>query len=797
MIRSARLALALLLIPASPAPADEPLQPLLWPTDAGRCVTSGFCEFRPDHFHSGIDISTGGKVGFRCFAAGDGDIVRARVSCGGYGRAVYLRLADGRTVLYAHLSRFAGAVEDTVRALQERSGTSYVEAEFPAAAFPVRRGEVVGWTGQSGAGVPHLHMEIRDRLERPMDPLREAWPVPDTSAPAVTRVALTPLTPPSSVDGGSETVMLDVHPAAEAGGPGRLPRVIPVEGEIGIAVEIDETTDACRFRLAPRRIDLQENGLLLYRVEYERFAFSQTGLMDLQIDPGFAYRKQGEFHRLWRRAGNSLPFVTESAPGAGVLSAGSFPPAERDRPAEGPWTYPLHSSVQIEGERIRRLEIVVTDAAGNRGSVRVDLSFAAPPEIAALSAGLERAARAPLEADVSLEETWSDTVRVAGRVRAPGRTLRSVDLEYSLDAGETWAALPPAAPGPQLALESRFAVEPRTPGEARGAVLVRARAVDVLGASGLARTVAVAGSPAPPERPAQPTIVTRGPWFEVRFPESAGWSAMSGGVHEDQAVLVRPWGRGARVVLQPGEWSGPVIDWTGDGRAWKAYDPWGRPVPVRFRSPRRGGDGLVAEDDRRLARIRFPVGALPEEAFVLIREETAPADQPQLRPVAPIFVPDLGEVPLAARYDVTLRPAPGMELDPERVGIFVRGADGLRYIDSVREEGGWTAAARTLLGIGLFEDVTPPSLGEPRFEERHGRAGITFRAEDRGAGIACDGVEVRLDGAPVLHELDDETGDVIAYPPAAAAGAAGGRVEIRAVDRCGNESRWAGRVSFR
>lgn len=797
MIRPARLVLPLLLVPASPAPAQEAVEPLLWPTDAGRCVTSGFCEFRPDHFHSGIDISTGGRVGFRCFAAGDGEIVRARVSCGGYGRAVYLRLVDGRTVLYAHLSRFAGAVEDTMRARQERAGTSYLDAEFPEGTFPVRRGELVGWTGQSGAGVPHLHVEIRDRLERPMDPLREAWPVADAAAPSVTRVAITPLTPPSSVDGSSETVVLDVHPAGEPGGPGRLPRVIPVEGEIGIAVEVDETTDACRFRLAPRRIDLVENGLLLYRVEYDRFAFAQTGLMDLQIDPAFSYRKRGDFHRLWKRAGNTLPFVTESAPGAGVLSAGSLPAAERERPAEGPWTYPFQASVQIMGEERRSLEVVVLDAAGNRGSVRLELSFAAPPEIAALAAGLERAARAPLDADVSLEEQWSDTVRVSGRLRVPGRTLRSVELEYSLDAGGTWTPLPSASLGPQLTLESRFAVEPRVPGEARGAVLVRARAVDVLGASGLARTVAVAGSPAPPERPTEPAIVTRGPWLELRFPEGAGWSVMSGGVHEDRPVLVRPWGRGARVVLQPGAWSGAVIDWTGDGREWKAYDPWGRPVPLRFRVPGHGADGLEVSDDRRLARFRFPVGSLPEEAFVLVREETAPADRPELRPVAPMFVPDLGEVPVAGRYEVTLRPAPGLDIVDDRVGIFVRGSDGLRYIDSVREDGAWTAAARTLLGLGLFEDTTPPSLGEPHPEERHGRAGIAFRAEDRGAGIACDDVEVRFRGARVLHELDDETGEVIAYPPPGPETGEGGELEIRAVDRCGNESRWAGRVSFR
>ncbi|MBZ0269008.1 M23 family peptidase, partial [bacterium] len=56
---------------AASALAKEPVA-LEWPTDAGRCVTATFCEFRPDHFHSGIDISTWGKTGYRCLAAGDG-----------------------------------------------------------------------------------------------------------------------------------------------------------------------------------------------------------------------------------------------------------------------------------------------------------------------------------------------------------------------------------------------------------------------------------------------------------------------------------------------------------------------------------------------------------------------------------------------------------------------------------------------------------------------------------------------------------------------------------------------------
>ena len=220
MIHTAFLALFVLLALFGPAPAagqvpsvdpvgggvSEPR--LLWPTDAGRCVTSSFCEFRPDHFHSGIDISTGGKTGFRCFAVGDGDIVRARVSCGGYGRAIYLKLRDGRTVVFAHLSRFAGELGRRVREQQEARGSAYQDLEFSPGELPVARGDVIGWTGQSGAGVPHLHMEIRDRLERPLDPLTEAWSVEDTAPPVVTRVAVTPLSPPSSVAGRFERVVV-------------------------------------------------------------------------------------------------------------------------------------------------------------------------------------------------------------------------------------------------------------------------------------------------------------------------------------------------------------------------------------------------------------------------------------------------------------------------------------------------------------------------------------------------------------------------------------------------------------
>src|SRR6185503_20367867 len=101
-------------------------------------------------FHSGIDVSTHGKTGYPCYAVGSGDVTRIRVSCRGYGKCVYLRLDDGKTAVYAHLSEFAGALADTVRAIQQDRGTVHFDREFPRGALRVERGAVIARTGQSG-----------------------------------------------------------------------------------------------------------------------------------------------------------------------------------------------------------------------------------------------------------------------------------------------------------------------------------------------------------------------------------------------------------------------------------------------------------------------------------------------------------------------------------------------------------------------------------------------------------------------------------------------------------------------
>lgn len=97
--------------------------------------------------HAGVDIAA--KRGAPVVAVADG-IVIERGRSPTYGRYVALRHAEGLTTFYAHLGGIDIDMDEGV---------------------PVRAGETVGRVGSSGSSTgPHLHFEIRDRRERPLNP---------------------------------------------------------------------------------------------------------------------------------------------------------------------------------------------------------------------------------------------------------------------------------------------------------------------------------------------------------------------------------------------------------------------------------------------------------------------------------------------------------------------------------------------------------------------------------------------------------------------------------------------------
>ena len=198
---------------AAPAPFAGPLQ---WPLEgAARPLRGGFGEARSDHFHAGLDVSTGGHTGARVLAPAAVTLDRVRTSGAGFGRALYLRTADDRLIVFGHLDAFEPALAAWVDSTQRATGQYEQDLTPPPGRFRYAAGTQVAWSGESGAGPPHLHVEVR-HSDFALNPLLAGLGVPDTVPPSLDRVVLEPLDEHSFVERGAAPYTLSLRPRAAA-----------------------------------------------------------------------------------------------------------------------------------------------------------------------------------------------------------------------------------------------------------------------------------------------------------------------------------------------------------------------------------------------------------------------------------------------------------------------------------------------------------------------------------------------------------------------------------------------------
>jgi murein DD-endopeptidase MepM/ murein hydrolase activator NlpD len=141
-LRDASAAVATEITASQPAGTPPSSAGLIWPVSGP--INSPF-GMRWGTLHPGLDIGAG--MGTPIRAAASGRVVVSGYS-GGYGNLIVIDHGNGLATAYAHQSRFAASVGDTVS-----------------------QGEVIGSVGSTGYSTgPHLHFEVRVNGS-PVDPL--------------------------------------------------------------------------------------------------------------------------------------------------------------------------------------------------------------------------------------------------------------------------------------------------------------------------------------------------------------------------------------------------------------------------------------------------------------------------------------------------------------------------------------------------------------------------------------------------------------------------------------------------
>ncbi|MCG9972038.1 M23 family metallopeptidase [Christiangramia crocea] len=274
------------------------------PLDIPLVLSGTFGELRSNHFHSGLDIKTQGREGLEVKASAAGYVSRINIQHYGYGKALYIQHPNGYTTVYAHLQRLAPKIKEYVRKRQYDKESYEIELFPEAGELQVAQGEVIAYSGNTGgSGGPHLHFEIRDGNQRPMNAQLFGIEVPDNRAPLIEGLFAYPLEEDAHVNNSQERQKLRLIPLNDGS---YTTNQVEACGEIGFGISTVDQQDGAYNHNGVYKIKASLNGDEVFEINFEKFSFSETRHLNQLIDYGYYANHRNRIQKLYRNAGNPL-----------------------------------------------------------------------------------------------------------------------------------------------------------------------------------------------------------------------------------------------------------------------------------------------------------------------------------------------------------------------------------------------------------------------------------------------------------------------------------------------------------
>jgi len=742
-------ALAVAAVPAGSATWVPPL-----PLPLGLTGTLG--EYRTGHLHAGVDLSTGGVTGVPVRAVRSGSVVRIRASGGGYGRALHVRSAEGTEILYGHLERFAPALESYTRDAQRGAGEYEVDLAPDPGRFVVTAGDTIAWSGESGAGPPHLHLEVREN-DFALNALTLGLSAPDLRPPELGPIGLRALGPEGFV-GDSTLAIVGPHAVDP----------LCVWGRVGIECRVVDANGTTSARLAPLRIEVTLDGESIFVRRFDRMSIGAGPAV--QRVYGTLFGAQGPWsYRLHHWPPGADPDPTEVAGETGIIDFAAIRPGEH------------------------RLCIEACDAAGGWSQLACRVEVRPPLRVARWRAAPDRSGGGWLFG-LRLHEPV-DSLRLPLRLQTAdprGDATGTVpagawrDAGEWLPLGEGWLCARAAGKGPVRVLDrtGRLLLPPIQPGAGdSGLEKWSASRVDPRIEEGM--VLFELFPPVPfPGLPRASLILSSG----VRVPLDLR------GPSGDRGWMFACEGRGPA-----GEATGVGIEFDGESQSveislvgLRSFGPGEGVEPIRCLE---GRLTLAPVADSFLDGATLAVGtASPEDSLGAWRAGHGDRPVGGLRAVSPVVIlaPDWWPLSAPMRLRISLA-----ALDPQfqetspSWGLYRRDRQGgWRWLGRETDTDGVGATVTELGTFALLEDRVDPiiTVADPEDGARllTSPTALRVRVSDVGSGFDPREADIALDGSPLLTVWDVDEGTLSAPPERLTRGTH--TWEVRVTDRAGNRT---------
>ncbi|MCC6839334.1 MAG: M23 family metallopeptidase [Flavobacteriales bacterium] len=328
------------------------------PMDLPVEVSGNFMELRSNHFHSGIDLKTNGRTGLPVKATAAGWVSRIKISPWGYGKAVYISHPNGYTTVYGHLDRLHGKLASTLLDLQYEARSFSIDKYFAQGELPVAQGEVIAYSGNTGgSSAPHLHYEVRRTADQhALDPERYGIKTVDKVPPVFSGIRLQPL---------DSTARVRPYPANAAGFA-----VVPVNdstyvlkpgtrvaawGTVGLEVNVTDRYSNSSNTCGIRTLSVSVDGRTVCTIKLEEADFGLQRYANAYMDYALFKDNNMHYNRCYKLPNNRLEVYQ----------------GERDP-----------GRISVQPGKDHAVQVIATDATGNRSTLTFVLQGAQPQEAA-------------------------------------------------------------------------------------------------------------------------------------------------------------------------------------------------------------------------------------------------------------------------------------------------------------------------------------------------------------------------------------------------------------------------------
>ena len=304
-VNSKKISLIFLLFSISLLSSQKDQSKLISPLDIPLAISGTFGEIRSSHFHAGLDIKTGGKQGLKVRTVLDGSVSRIRVSTTGYGKAVYIDHPNGTTSVYAHLKNFSPKIESYIKEAQYEK-ESYAIEKFPKNELAVLKGEVIGFSGNTGGSSgPHLHFEIRDtKNQMPFNPMIFNIDVVDTKKPVIQKLFLF-----HENNFGEDIITQKIELKKISDGLYKAPKIY-TSGKIGIGLQMYDNQDLSLFnKNGIHSIKIFMDDKIISDYNYNNIKFDDSQYLNLLIDYKEFKSKKIRVQKLFNPNNSNISFI--------------------------------------------------------------------------------------------------------------------------------------------------------------------------------------------------------------------------------------------------------------------------------------------------------------------------------------------------------------------------------------------------------------------------------------------------------------------------------------------------------